>query len=62
MRLQLSMMKRQERIVSRIGEKGYLELVAVFLALGFENINDVPETLWEAAVRSYEENLFRNAA
>ncbi len=56
------MQHKQEHIVSRIGEKGYLELVSVFLALGFENINDVPEVLWEAAVRAYEENLFREAA
>ena len=55
-------MHKQEQIVSRIGEKGYLDLVAVFLALGFENINDVPEGLWDMAVRLYEENLFRQAA
>lgn len=55
-------MHKQEQIVSRIGEKGYLDLVAVFLALGFENINDVPESLWDMAVRLYEENLFRQAA
>lgn len=51
-----------EQIVSRIGEKGYLELVALFLTLGFENVNDVPDFLWESAVRMYEEEMFRKAA
>jgi hypothetical protein len=55
-------MRKQEHIVSRIGEKGYLELVAVFCALGFDNINDVPEGLWDMAVRLYEEKLFGQAA
>ncbi len=51
-----------QHIVSRIGEKGYLELVAMFLTLGFENVNDVPDVLWESAVRMYEEEMFRKAA
>ncbi len=51
-----------EHIVSRIGEKGYLDLVAVFLSLGFENVHDVPEALWSAAVALYEENMFRDVA
>jgi hypothetical protein len=51
-----------EQIVSRIGEKGYLEIVAVFLSLGFKNVNDVPDDLWNIAVHSYEEKLFRQAA
>ncbi len=51
-----------EYVASRIGEKGYLDLVAIFLTLGFENVNEVPEALWEGAVRLYEEQLFRDAA
>ncbi len=51
-----------EHIVSRIGEKGYLDLVAVFLSLGFENVHDVPEALWSAAVALYEQNMFRDVA
>ena len=52
----------QEQTVSRIGAKGYLDVVAVFLSLGFNNINDVPDDLWNIAVHSYEEKLFRKAA
>ncbi len=52
----------QSYVSSRIGEKGYLDLVAIFLALGFDNVNEVPEPIWEGAVRIYEEQLFRDAA
>ncbi len=52
----------QEYVSSRIGEKGYLDLVAIFLTLGFDNVNEVPEALWEGAVRMYEEQMFRRAA
>ncbi len=52
----------QEYVSSRIGEKGYLDLVAIFLTLGFNNVNEVPEALWEGAVRMYEEQMFRRAA
>ncbi len=52
----------QAYVSSRIGKKGYLDLVAAFLALGFENVNEVPEAIWEGAVRTYEELLFRDAA
>ena len=51
-----------EHVASRIGDKGYLDLVAVFLSMGFENVNDVPEILWATAVSLYEEDMFRNAA
>ncbi len=51
-----------EYIVTRIGESGYLELVSVFLTLGFENVDQVPDMLWEAAVRMYEENDESKAA
>ncbi len=51
-----------EHIISRIGEKGYLDLVAVFLSLGFKNVQDVPEALWKAAVALYEQNMFRDVA
>jgi hypothetical protein len=49
-------------IISRVGEKGYLDLVAVFQSIGFVNVHDVPDTLWAAAVTLYEERLFRDAA
>jgi hypothetical protein len=52
----------QEQTVSRIGEKGYLDLVAIFFSIGFKNINDVPDDLWNVAVHSYEEQLFRRSA
>jgi hypothetical protein len=52
----------REQTVSRIGEKGYLDVVAVFLSLGFRNINDVPDDLWNAAVHSYEQEFFRRQA
>jgi hypothetical protein len=57
-----SMRYRQEQTESRIGEKGYLDVVAVFFSLGYMNINDVPDDLWNIAVHSYEEKLFRRAA
>ncbi len=49
-------------IVSMIGRQGYLDLAAVFLALGFENIHDVPDVLWEAAIKAYEENALKRVA
>jgi hypothetical protein len=52
----------QEYIASRIGDRGYLDLVAVFLSLGFQNVHDVPDIIWATAVALYEENMFRDAA
>jgi hypothetical protein len=49
-------------IVSRIGDKGYLDLVAVLHTLGFKNIHEVPDIIWATAVALYEENMFKDAA
>ncbi len=51
-----------DHVVERIGAKGYLDLIAFFLSLGYQNIHDVPEIMWEAAVHAYEEKLFKAAA
>lgn len=52
----------RESIAARIGDRGYLDLVSIFLAMGFENIHDVPEMLWAVAVQIYEKKMFENAA
>jgi hypothetical protein len=49
-------------IINRIGDKGYLDLVAVFLSMGFENVHDVPDFMWATAVALYEKNMFKDAA
>mgnify|MGYP000082088287 CR=1 FL=1 len=49
-------------IVGIVGRQGYLDLAAVFLALGFENIQDVPDALWEVAIRAYEESFMKKVA
>lgn len=52
----------RERVAARIGNKGYLDLVALFFSLGFKNIHDVPDSVWSQALVLYEQKMFRSAA